>query len=139
MKGLAAGKIVVCLMAGMVWLILSAPPAYPQQTGQERWMEQAEKTFGLSRGMGDQLMTREEWRNHERAMQGMSSRERKTYRNEWHNMFQHRASRRGLAVPDSPHMGREAPGMMGPGPENSMMGSGSGRGRGGMGSGRGRR
>ncbi len=136
----------VYLVLGVAWLVLSAAPVFPQQTGQGRWMEEAEKTFGLSRGMGSQLMTREEWRNHQRTMQGMSPGERKTYRNEWHNMLQHRASRRGLAVPDSPHMGREAPGMMGPGPDNSMMGPGSGRGggssgmgRGGMGGDRGRR
>lgn len=95
-----------------------------QKRAQTRWETQAEKTFGLGRGLGPKLMTQEEWAEHHRKMRAMTAEERKKYRNEVHQQMMERAKERGITLP-------ETPGPHGPGPGGGMgpgMGGG-GRGR----------
>lgn len=131
MKGAFLKGIGAALVLATAWMVFPAVPAHSQQMNQQRWMEQAEETFGLGRGLGRQLMTREEWRDHQRKMQQLSPEERQSYRNEWHRKLQERAREKGLSMPAGPGMGR--------GPEGGMMGPGSGMGGRGMGGGRGGR
>jgi hypothetical protein len=91
-----------------------------EEQAQTRWEEQAEKNIGLGKGLGRQLMTEEEWREHHRKMQSMSATEREQYRKEVHQLMMERAKERGIAVPETP--GPRGP-MKGPGP-----GKGGGRG-----------
>lgn len=105
-----------------------------EQTGQQTeqqagtWDRQAEQTFGLGRGLGRQLMTQAEWREHQQKMRTMTAQEREQYRLETHARMQERAKERGIMLPDTPMGPRSgAPGTgMGPGP-----GAGPGGGPGG--------
>lgn len=105
-------------------------PTPGRQRTQLRWDQQVEQTFGLGRGLGRQLMTQEEWQEHQRKMQTMTAEERERYRQEIHQRMTERAREKGLAIPESPD--RRGP-MGGPG-----MTGGSGMGGRGPGGGRGR-
>jgi hypothetical protein len=72
--------------------------AAPSQRGQQpRWGEQAENEFRLGRGLGPQLMTEEEWKEHQAKMRSMTSREREDYRREVHEKMVERAKDKGIA------------------------------------------
>lgn len=96
-----------------------------QERAQTRWDQQAEKTFGFSKGLGQKLMTQEEWREHQRKMQTMTEEEREQYRKEVHQLMKERAKERNISIPDTPgpHGPAGTPGSSGMG-----MGKGS-RGR----------
>ncbi len=88
-------------------------PAARQQV-QARWEQQAEQAFSLGRGQGRQLMTQEEWQEHQRKMPSMTGEERERYRQEVHQRMVERARERGVRVQEAP------------GPRGAMGGSGSG-------------
>jgi len=73
-----------------------------QESTQTRWEEQAEKTFGFEKGLGQKLMTQEEWREHQRMMQTMTAEEREQYRKEVHQRMMDRAKEKGISLPDTP-------------------------------------
>jgi hypothetical protein len=77
--------------------------------GQAGWSQQAEETFFLTRGMGEQLMTQEEWANHQRQMQNMDEKEKENYRIETHGKLMERAQERGLLSGEmvDPHHGQK--------------------------------
>lgn len=87
------------------------------------------RPFGWVGGVRQQLMTQQEWPEHQQKMLGMSVEEGNRYREEWYNRLMERAQRKGIGMPDTP---RPKPGSgMGYG-----MGNGDGMGHGGgMGSG----
>ena len=119
----------------VAWL-LGAYPLFPiaaaEAQEQSQWEEQAEETFRLIPGMGPQLMTQEEWREHREKMQSMTPEERERYRQEWHKKMMQRARERGIGLP-------EIPGPRGPGAPGRGMGPGDGtRSRGSYGGGMGR-
>ena len=87
------------------------------------WEEQAEKNLGLGKGLGRQLMTEEEWREHHRKMQSMNAEERERYRKEVHQQMMERARERGITIPETPA------------PRGPMKGGGPGMGGGGGGRG----
>jgi hypothetical protein len=76
----------------------------PWQLAQKQtpWYNDADQTFRLGRGMGRQLMTQQEWREHQQKMRGMSVEERNRYRKEWHNKLMQRARQKGIGMPDTP-------------------------------------
>ncbi len=99
----------------------------PWQLAQARWDDDADQTFWLGRGMGRQLMTQEEWREHQQKMRGMSVEEKSRYREEWHNKLIERAREKGITTPQTPGPHRGA----GPGQGTARgggMGGGMGRG-----------
>lgn len=67
-----------------------------------RWGQQAEKEFGLGRGMGPKLMTEAEWTEHHTKMRTLTGEERERYRRETHDKMRERAKERGLAMPAEP-------------------------------------
>ena len=67
-----------------------------------KWEEQAESSFGVGRGVGKKLMTKEEWREHQRKMQSMTPEEKEAYRKEVHQSLKERAKEKGIAMPDKP-------------------------------------
>jgi 1,2-phenylacetyl-CoA epoxidase catalytic subunit len=106
------------------------PSSYPNtaaRAAQNNWANEAEQTFRLGRGVGRQLMTQEEWREHQQKMKSMSQSEREKYREEWHQKMTERAREKGITLPDTPRPGRGA----GPGNGRGPGGPGSGRGPGG--------
>jgi len=122
MKSHRRGLALVALLA----IAAVAPSARAQQTqtpgppGQQapgRWEQQAERAFSLGRGQGQQLMTQEEWQEHQRRMQNMTAEERERYRQEVHQRMLEQARERGIVLPEVPGprgpMG--GPGMGGPG------------------------
>ena len=90
------------------------------QLVQNRWDDEAERQFGLGRGMGRQLMTQEEWAEHRQKMQSLNPEERERYRQEWHTKMVERAHERGITMPATP----------GPRRERGQRGMGRGRGMG---------
>jgi len=54
-------------------------PHLPPKKG-PRWGQQAEKEFRLGRGLGAQLVTEEEWKEHQRKMGSLTGEERERYR-----------------------------------------------------------
>jgi hypothetical protein len=83
-----------------------------RQRAQLRWDQQVEQTFGLGRGLGRQLMTQDEWQEHQRQMQTMTAEEREGYRQEIHQRMTERAREKGVAIQEGPD--RRGP-MGGPG------------------------
>jgi hypothetical protein len=79
-----------------------------------RWDQDAEQTFHMGRGMGRQLMTEEEWKEHQAKMRGMTAEERTRYREEWHKKMMERAKEKGISIPATPGPG----GPKGPGPRS---------------------
>jgi hypothetical protein len=77
-----------------------------------RWDQDAEQTFRMGRGMGRQLMTEEEWKEHRDKMRGMTAQERSRYREETHKRMMERAKEKGVTMPETP--GPRGP--KGPGP-----------------------
>jgi hypothetical protein len=77
-----------------------------------RWDQDAEQTFRMGRGMGRQLMTEDEWKEHRAKMHGMTAEDRSRYREEMHQRMMERAKEKGLTVPQTP--GPHGP--KGPGP-----------------------
>lgn len=67
-----------------------------------RWGQEAEKEFGLGRGLGPKLMTEEEWKEHHAKMQTLTGEERERYRRETHEKMRERAKERGVAMPAEP-------------------------------------
>jgi hypothetical protein len=67
-----------------------------------RWDQEAEQTFRMRRGMGRQLMTEDEWKEHRDKMRGMTAEERTRYREEMHARMKERAKEKGITVPDTP-------------------------------------
>lgn len=121
----ALAAIFVGAGAGMV-----TPHPYPvkaARAAQSSWDSEAEQTFRLRRGVGRQLMTQEEWREHQQKMKSMSQSEREKYRQEWHNKMTERAHEKGITLPDTPRRGKGA----GPGNGQAQGRSGSGSGPGG--------
>jgi 1,2-phenylacetyl-CoA epoxidase catalytic subunit len=106
------------------------PSSYPTtiaRAAQNNWANEAEQTFHLGRGAGRQLMTQEEWREHQQKMKSMSRSEKEKYRAEWHEKMRERAREKGITLPETPRPGRGA----GPGNGRGPGGPGSGRGPGG--------
>lgn len=66
------------------------------------WEKQAELAFGLSPGMGKELLTEEQWQEHLERMQGMSKAERQEYRTEIHIELMKEAQAQGLPMPQMP-------------------------------------
>ncbi|MFQ5846690.1 MAG: hypothetical protein ACE5IQ_03340 [Candidatus Methylomirabilales bacterium] len=110
-------------VASVFTLPLTVPPRVAEAQTQPQWGRQAEDTFGLGRGMGRRLMSREEWQAHRQTMQRLSPEERQRYREQWHEKMVERARERGITMPETPgpHRGQG----MGMGPGRGM---GSGRG-----------
>ena len=97
---MAAGAAVVGAGAGVM-----APTPHPisaARAAQSDWAGEAEQTFRLGRGAGRQLMTQEEWREHQQKMKSMSQSERERYREEWHQKMTERAREKGITLPDTP-------------------------------------
>ena len=67
-----------------------------------RWGQDAEKEFGLGRGMGPKLMTEEEWKQHHEKMRTLKGEDRERYRRETHDKMRERAKERGIAMPAEP-------------------------------------
>ncbi len=120
------------LMAVLVLgsVLLLPPPAVSaeedsgaQAQEETRWENRAEKSLGLGPGLARQLMTEEEWREHHRKMQTMTSEEREQYRKEVHQQMVERAKEKGVEIPDKP---RRTDGDRG----GKGMGGGRGGGRG---------
>jgi hypothetical protein len=100
MKQLRGGLL---LTAALVWLCTMAPAAAQTQTAAHTgWEQQAEESLYLPHGMGSQLMTQEEWQQHQQQMQGMTVQQRDQYRQEWHKKMMDRAKKRGLSMPEMP-------------------------------------
>ena len=99
------------------------PVTQDQQLGQQKWDQNAEKTFGLERGIGRQLMTQEEWQEHHQRMRQMNGQDCEQYRNEWQAKMQARAKEKGITLPGSPGPNRWSQG--------HCPGMGRGRGMGG--------
>jgi hypothetical protein len=59
--------------------------------------------------MGEQLMTEEEWQNHQQKMQGMDEKEKEDYRIETHGKLMERAQEKGLLSGQmvDPHHGQK--------------------------------
>lgn len=87
------------------------------------WAEQAEREFGMGRGLGRQLMTEGEWQEHQQKMRTMTSEERARYREEMHERMRERATEKGIAMPDAPRSPR------GSGPQPGASPGSGGRGR----------
>lgn len=81
-----------------------------KEVDEAKWEEQAERSFGVGRGLGKKLMTKEEWREHQRKMQSMTPEEKEAYRNEVHAELRERAKEKGIDMPDEP--GPHGKGMM---------------------------
>ncbi len=94
-----------------------------KEVDEAKWEAQAEKSFGVGRGVGKKLMTREEWREHQRKMQSMTPEEKEAYRKEVHQSLKERAKEKGITMPEEP--GPHGPGGM-------MDGKGMMRGKGKM-------
>lgn len=73
----------------------------PKGTG-PRWGKDAEKAFGMGRGMGAKLMTEEEWKEHQTKMRTMTPEERQKYREETHAKMVERAKEKGISLPETP-------------------------------------
>ena len=78
------------------------PGAGPGPKGGPRWSQDAEKTFGMGRGLGSKLMTEEEWKEHQAKMRTMTGEERQKYRAEVHAKMLERAKEKGIAIPPGP-------------------------------------
>ena len=74
-----------------------------------RWDQEAEQSFRMGRGMGRQLMTQEEWQEHQKKMRSMTSEERSRYREETHKQMMERAKEKGITIPDTPGPGPRGP------------------------------
>ncbi|HEX9879325.1 MAG TPA: hypothetical protein VGB25_03925 [Candidatus Binatia bacterium] len=86
------------------------------RAGQGPWDNEAEQAFGPGRGMGRQLMTQEEWAEHQQKMRSLGPEEREKYREEWHAKMVERARERGITMPETPGPRRgRGRGGMGPG------------------------
>ena len=104
--GLAATAVSLAAGQGMA----QGPPAGKGRG--PRWDQEAEQTFHMGRGMGHQLMTEDEWKEHRAKMRGMTADERARYREETHKQMMERAKEKGITVPEAP--GPRGP--KGPGP-----------------------
>ena len=83
------------VIAGMAAIASgAAAQGGPPSRGRPRWGQDAEKEFGLGRGLGPKLMTEEEWKEH-------------------HEKMRERAKERGIAMPAEP--GPHGRGMGSPG------------------------
>lgn len=118
---LAAAVLGVGLAAGPLFAEGAAPGGGANAAG-PRWARHAEKSLCLGRGVGQQLMTQEEWQTHRQGMRQMAPDERARYRAEWHAKMRERAKEKGIELPEEP-----CPPAGGRGPG---MGHGAGRGRG---------
>jgi hypothetical protein len=78
-----------------------AQPAPAQKKG-PRWGQQADKEFRLGRGLGAQLMTEEEWKEHQTKMRTLNGEERERYRQEVHEKMVERAKEKGITMPAAP-------------------------------------
>ena len=78
-----------------------AQPAPAPKKG-PRWGQQAEKDFRLGRGLGAQLMTEEEWKEHQKKMRSLTGEERERYRQEVHDKMVQRAKEKGITMPAAP-------------------------------------
>jgi hypothetical protein len=109
---------------------LVAGTAWAQGRGRgPAWQQEAEQTFRMGRGLAPQLMTEEEWREHQQKMRTMTGEERERYRNEVHQRMMERAQERGMALPGPPRSGGpESAPPPGPGMGGGM-GPRGGRGR----------
>ncbi|MBI3015721.1 MAG: hypothetical protein HYY65_11845 [Candidatus Tectomicrobia bacterium] len=96
-----------------------------RQQAQANWDQQAEQAFGLGRGQGRQLMTQEEWQEHQQKMQTMSVEDRERYRQEVHERMSQRAREKGISPSERPQP--RGP-MGGPGTGGSGRTGGSGMG-----------
>jgi hypothetical protein len=74
-----------------------------------RWDQEAEQSFRMRRGMGRQLMTQEEWQEHQKKMRSMTPEERSRYREETHKQMMERAKEKGITIPDTPGPGPRGP------------------------------
>ena len=92
----------------------SSPDVAQAAQSKGRWYSEAEKTFRLGPGIGRQLMTEQEWREHQHKMRGMKQADRDKYREEWHQKMIERAREKGIKIPESPPRKGPGPGA-GPG------------------------
>ncbi|HEX7785660.1 MAG TPA: hypothetical protein VF653_05520 [Methylomirabilota bacterium] len=102
------------VIAGMAAIASgAAAQGGPPSGGRPRWGQDAEKEFGLGRGLGPKLMTEEEWKEHHEKMRTLTGEERERYRRETHEKMRERAKERGIAMPAEP--GPHGRGMGSPG------------------------
>ena len=88
------------------WAQGPAPGSAPAPKGRgPRWAQDAEKAFGMGRGLGPKLMTEEEWKEHQAKMRTMTPEERQKYREETHAKMLERAKEKGIAMPPGPTPG----------------------------------
>lgn len=111
------GMLFCGVAAGRTWAQGTAPSQAPGPgTGPgprrrgRRWDQQAEGEFRLGPGMGRQLMTEEEWKEHQERMRTMSAAERQKYRDETHAKMVERAKEKGIALPPTPGPPGKGPG-----------------------------
>jgi hypothetical protein len=112
-------RFVMALAAAALSLLAARGEAQGPPPGKgkgPRWDQDAEQTFRMGRGMGRQLMTEEEWKEHQAKMRGMTAEERTRYREEWHKKMMERAKEKGVTIPDTPGPGPGGP--KGPGPRS---------------------
>ena len=95
----------VATIAGIAVTAASAALAQggpPPQGQRPRWGQQAEKEFRIGRGLAPQLMTEEEWKEHQEKMRSMTPAEHEQYRRDVHQKMLERAKDKGIAVPAEP-------------------------------------
>ena len=104
-------QVIVVLTGGVLAAATAAgaqgPGTTPPAT-RPRWGQQAEKEFRMGRGLGPQLMTEDEWKEHQEKMRTMTPEQREKYRQEVHQRMLERAKEKGLTVPPAPR-GRRGP------------------------------
>jgi len=90
---------------------LAQAGAKPRQSDQRpRWGRQAEQEFRMGRGLAPQLMTEEEWKEHQQKMRSMTPQEREKYRQEVHQKMVERAREKGITMPSGPKAPARQPG-----------------------------
>ena len=112
-------RVFLATLAGMFLTMRTAqaqgpgPGSGPGPKGKgPRWAQDAEKTFGMGRGLAPQLMTEEEWKEHQAKMRTLKGEERQKYREEVHAQMLARAKDKGIPMPPGPgpHGTKSGPG-----------------------------
>jgi hypothetical protein len=100
-------RYVLNSLAGLLMIsLLVLHPAGAQaqsqgQNGQEAaWKTDVERTFYLSPGLGEKLMTQDEWKSHQGRLYEMDFNEQAAYRQEWHKKLMQQARDKGIALPE---------------------------------------
>ena len=103
-------RVFVSVLVGAAFTVASSafgqgapaqPPPAPRRG--PKWGQQAEKDFHLGRGLAPQLMTEEEWKEHQTKMRSLKGDELQKYRQEVHDKMVERAKEKGITMPAAPH------------------------------------